>query len=55
MIVVDLNANDAESLLRHCEQFHPASGDSREDRRLEHALNELAQALRVHLERSADQ
>lgn len=50
MITFDLNTNDAEALLRHCEQFIPQSGDAREDRRLEDALHTLAEALRAHLE-----
>lgn len=50
MITFDLNTNDAEALLRHCEQFIPRSGDAREDRRLEEALHNLAEALRAHLE-----
>lgn len=49
MIAFDLNTNDAEALLRHCEQFLPQSGDAREDRRLEDALQALAEALRNHL------
>lgn len=50
MIAFDLNTNDAEALLRHCEQFIPQSGDAREDRRLEDALHTLEEALRTHLE-----
>lgn len=50
MIAFDLNTNDAEALLRHCEQFTPQSDDAREDRRLEDALLTLAEALRAHLE-----
>ncbi|WP_170929266.1 hypothetical protein [Pseudomonas sp. B8(2017)] len=50
MITFDLNTNDAEALLRHCEQFIPQSSDAREDRRLEDALLTLAEALRAHLE-----
>ena len=34
MIVFDLNTNDAEALLRHVEEFRPASDDAREDSRL---------------------
>lgn len=49
MIMLDLNVNDAEALLRHCEHFTSASGDAREDRRLELALEELAAALKQHL------
>lgn len=50
MITFDLNTNDAEALLHHCEEFFPQSGDAREDRRLEHALLTLAEALSAHLE-----
>ncbi|WP_192813961.1 hypothetical protein [Pseudomonas putida] len=50
MITFDLNTNDAEALLRHCEQFIPQSDDAREDRRLEDAIQGLAEALRNHLE-----
>lgn len=34
MIVFDLNTNDAESLLRHNEEFRPKSDDARDDDRL---------------------
>ncbi|WDM57699.1 hypothetical protein K4A76_14575 [Pseudomonas sp. NEEL19] len=44
-IELDLNQNDAEALLRHCQTHKPASGDAREDRRLEDALQALAEAL----------
>ncbi|MHA6234044.1 hypothetical protein [Pseudomonas fluorescens group sp. PF-69] len=49
MIVFDLNTNDAEALLRHAEEFKPASGDTREDARLREALLELKEALVAHL------
>lgn len=49
MIEFDLNSNDAEALLRHCESFKPGSGDPREDRRLENALESLRAALATHL------
>lgn len=45
MIELDLNTNDLEALLRHCQNFVPASGDSREDRRLTDALEALREAL----------
>lgn len=51
MISLDLNINDAEALLNHCKHFVPASGDAREDRRLAHALEALAEALKGHMER----
>jgi len=50
MIEFDLNSNDAEALLRHCESFKPGSGDAREDRRLERALEALSAALATHLQ-----
>lgn len=49
MITFDLNTNDAEALLRHVEAFKPNSGDSREDARLQEALQELREALVSHL------
>jgi len=54
MIVFDLNTNDAESLLRHAEEFRPESGDAREDSRLREALLELKEALAQHLKDSGD-
>lgn len=45
----DLNQNDLEALLRHCQSFVPATGDAREDRRLEAALETLREALESHL------
>jgi hypothetical protein len=50
MIVFDLNTNDAETLLRHVEEFKPNSGDVREDARLREALLELKEALVSHRE-----
>lgn len=50
MITFDLNRNDAEALLRHVEEFRPASGDARENSRLQEALLELRVALLSHLE-----
>nr|WP_312159423.1 hypothetical protein [Pseudomonas juntendi] len=49
MIEFDLNQNDLEALLRHCQSFKPDSGDSREDRRLESALEALQEALETQL------
>ncbi|WP_180704810.1 hypothetical protein [Pseudomonas aeruginosa] len=49
MITFDLNTNDAEALLRHCEAYKAQTGDVREDRRLGSALEELAEALGAHL------
>lgn len=44
-IEFDLNQNDLEALLRHCKSFKPASGDRRDDQRLEDALEDLQEAL----------
>lgn len=46
LIELDLNINDSESLLRHCAEFLPASGDCREDSRLADALAALAFAIK---------
>lgn len=45
LIQLDLNSNDRDALLRHCQQFVPSSGDAREDARLADALETLAHAL----------
>ena len=45
LIELDLNMNDAESLLRHCVHYQPGSGDCREDSRLSDALASLASAI----------
>jgi len=42
---IDLNQNDADALLRHCQSYKPSSGDSREDARLTDALDALCEAL----------
>lgn len=52
LVAFDLNRNDREALLQHCQSFVPASGDPREDGRLRDALRELAEALE-HLEQQA--
>jgi hypothetical protein len=49
MIEFDLNTNDCEALLRHCQSFVPTSEDPREARRLQAALAVLAEALVEHL------
>lgn len=46
---LELNHNDAEALLHHCQDFKASSGDAREDRRLESALEALRNALRAQL------
>ena len=40
-IQLDLNRNDRDALLRHCQEFVPDSGDTREDARLAEALEAL--------------
>ena len=45
LVELDLNHNDAEALLRHCEEYQPGSGDFREDARLRDALETLAAAI----------
>lgn len=44
-IQLDLNHNDRDALLRHCQTFLPNSGDAREDARLVDAMEALATAL----------
>ena len=44
-IQLDLNYNDRDALLRHCQAFVPDSGDAREDAHLADALEALAAAL----------
>ncbi|MBV4540084.1 antitoxin Xre/MbcA/ParS toxin-binding domain-containing protein [Pseudomonas vlassakiae] len=45
LIVLDLNVNDAEALLRHCKEHQPNSDDFREDARVREALETLETAL----------
>lgn len=45
LLELDLNTNDSEALLRHCQTFRSESGDKREDRRLEAALRALAEEV----------
>lgn len=45
LIQLNLNINDCEALLRHCQSFCPEPGDAREDRRLADALEELAEQV----------
>lgn len=49
LIKLDLNMNDAESLLRHCADFQPATGDCREDSRLADALATLAFEIKASM------
>jgi len=44
-IEFDLNQNDLEALLRHCQTHRPTNSDAREDQRLQDALEVLEQAL----------
>ena len=50
----DLNTNELEALLRHAREFSPASGDGREDGRLQSALEALTVALETGLGQSVD-
>ncbi|WP_336333758.1 hypothetical protein [Pseudomonas putida] len=50
LIQLNLNTNDCEALLRHCQSFRPDSGDAREDRRLSDALEELAEQVQQYLD-----
>lgn len=45
LIELDLNNNEAETLLRHCAQHQPSQGDFRENARLREALEVLAAAI----------
>lgn len=47
LIQLDLNQNDLEALLRHCQTHKPGTGDAREDQRLADALEALEEALEV--------
>lgn len=49
LIELELNTNDAEALLRHCDAHQPDSGDVREDSRLRDALETLACAVRERM------
>jgi len=46
LIELELNTNDAESLLQHCTSYHPSSGDCGEDSGLSDAMGALAFAIR---------
>lgn len=45
LVQLDLNHNDRDALLRHCQTFRPATGDARENARLADALEALEEAL----------
>ncbi len=51
-IELELNLNDAESLLRHCSDCQPGSGDPREDSRLADALEALTFAIEEAMRRA---
>lgn len=44
-IEFDLNRNDFDALMRHCQTYRPETGDSREDQRLLDALEALLEAM----------
>lgn len=43
-IEFDLNRNDFDTLMRHCQTHRPSTGDAREDQRLLEALLKAMQA-----------
>jgi len=45
LIQFDLNHNDFDALLRHCQTFTPKTDDPREDQRLRDALEALMEAM----------
>lgn len=47
LVQLDLNHNDRDALLRHCQTFRPDTGDAREDARLADALDALEEALEL--------
>lgn len=53
LIELELNRNDAEALLRHCDAYEPNSGDYREDSRLADALETLASAIRESMNKES--
>jgi len=53
MIEFDLNTNDCEALLRHCESFVPEGDDPKEKQRLLAGLDVLREALIEHLKEDA--
>lgn len=46
-IEFDLNRNDFDALVRHCQTFSPDTGDAHEDRRLLDALETLLEAMQA--------
>lgn len=51
LIELELNTNDAEALLRHCDGYEPSSGDYRDDSRLADALETLASAIKEGMDK----
>jgi hypothetical protein len=51
LIELELNTNDAEALLRHCDAYEPCSGDYRDDSRLAGALETLASAIKEGMDK----
>ncbi len=45
VIQLDLNYNDSDALLRHCQTFTPKTDDPREDQRLRDALDAIVEAM----------
>ncbi|MCU0123546.1 hypothetical protein N8H41_06095 [Pseudomonas vlassakiae] len=46
-IEFDLNRNDFDALMRHCQTHRPSTGDAREDQRLLDALEALLEAMQA--------
>jgi hypothetical protein len=51
LIELELNTNDAEALLRHCNAYHPDASDYRDDSRLADALETLASAIKAGMDK----
>jgi hypothetical protein len=54
LIKFDLNHNDAQALLHHCEEHQASSDDFRENARLREALETLAEAISDAMNPSKD-
>lgn len=46
-IEFDLNRNNFDALMRHCQTHRPSTGDAREDQRLLDALEALLEAMQA--------
>lgn len=46
-IEFDLNLNDFDALMRHCQTHRPSTGDAREDQRLLDALETILEAMQA--------